>query len=66
MRGGDPPGCLDAVHNRHPDVHQDEMGTQPVRLLRGLLPVTPVGFLASLITLPWAIAAGRQSGAPSR
>jgi hypothetical protein len=34
------------------------MWTQPVRLLRGLLPVTPVGFLASLITLPWAIAAG--------
>ena len=26
---GDPPGGLDAVHDRHPDVHQDDVGTGP-------------------------------------
>jgi hypothetical protein len=36
VRPGDLPGGLDAVHDRHPDVHQDDIGPGPAGLGDGL------------------------------
>src|ERR1022692_3592196 len=35
----DPPGCLDAIQHRHPDVHDHYVGPQPARGRDGVLPV---------------------------
>jgi hypothetical protein len=62
--GGDQPGCLDAVHARHADVHDDHVGAVSLasRTASAPVPASPATSISGVARSTCAIRPGRVAG----